>query len=290
MVSIITSVAPICYPLSESMVRLLAEERQIPSKLTISLELDITSSSLEDQINDLKHQLLRQWDPLIQEIADLRARAEEPLKSALEGYEKLSTKEFIEYLSQKTPQVKEGKIKISGMTVSRWRGRGFIRAVDESDDYIAAETALAVLMMRMADTRHQKGWLPAGFHTNEPYMYVWRKDGPEKPAIPCGLPLSKEIPNHAFLFTPFRFLGLLYPDYWFPFGDLGSVRFAGITKGNKKVFWNLTEDELHIWDPSLQPLARDISDAFALQVRDNLANLVLLRLATEQFQCQKVSS
>lgn len=286
MPSISTTMVPDCYPLSRSMVELLADERQIPSNLTIPYEM-IEGPAPVDRIEELKHSFLLQWKPLVDEIAQLRAQAEEPLKPVLEGYQSLSTKEFVEILYKKTP-LKQGRSKVSPMTVSRWRGRGFIRPVDNNEDLISAETALAVLIMRMADRHHQKGWLPPGPHQNEPYMYVWRKDAPNTPAIPCGLPLGDDVPNHAFLFTPFRFLGLLYPDYWFPFANLGSVRFAGTTlagqeKRGNRVLWNLSEEEILIWDPSIKPLGRGILDTLALQARDSLANLVLLRLATQEF-------
>lgn len=286
MTSLITSVVPACYPLSETMVKFLAEERHIPSALTIPLDLDLANLSLQDHINDLRLNFLHHyWSPLIKEIADLRIEAEEPLRSALEGKDILSTKTFIDILYRKTPS-KEGKTKVSSMTVSRWRGRGFIRTVEESDEQIAAETALAVLMMRLADATRQKGWLPPGAHTNEPYMYVWRKDSPDQPVIPCGLPLDNTIPNHAFLFTPFKFLGTLYPDHWFALGDLGSVRFAGTIQVGNKLLWNLTEEEIRLWNPSIEPLGRGILDTFALQARDNLANLVLLNLATQELTRQ----
>ncbi|QBD82794.1 hypothetical protein EPA93_45255 [Ktedonosporobacter rubrisoli] len=283
MVSLVTSVTPSCYPLSESMVHFLAEERQIPSTFTIPFDLDVSHPSSLEHINELRLGFIqRWWSPLIREIADLRIEAEKPLRSALEGHEKLTTKEFVDILYQKTPLV-EKRAKVSGMTVSRWRGRGFIRTAEENDEHIAVETALAVLMMRLADTRHQKGWLPPGSHTCEPYMYVWQQNGPGQPVLPCGLPLHPSIPPHAFLFTPFRFLGVLYPDHWFAFGDLGSVRFAGTIQKEKHLLWNLTEEEIRLWDPTIEPLGRGILDTFALQARDNLANLVLLKLATQAF-------
>lgn len=273
---------PEMYPLSASMVQHLAAERKIAYNIPIPLEVAL---SFEDQITYLRQHYVTTWQPLLDEVASLRSQACEALADVLSGKEILTGPGFLDVLQQYAPQ-KVRRRDAQQVSLSRWRGRGLLRYEDRGR--INADTAVAVLMMRLALSRDHK-FLPSGSYVNEPYMYVWNVNTPTSPPTPCGVPLQ-EIPRHAFLFTHWRFLGILRSD-WLPFGEFGSVRWGGVTTDEHgQLLWDLSDDDLRIWDPSIAVSNTSIPESIQKQTRHTLANLVLLRLAGQYLMHSSVTS
>lgn len=272
-----TAIMPELFPLSKAMVNRLTEDRKMAASLSPTTSLE----ELEEQLAFIKQRFGDMWKPLLHEVEGLRDHACEILQPAME-YRQISTDNFLKILhgmKEKRGHSEAFTVK----TVSRWRDRGLVR-YDERD-HINYDTAIAVLMMRLADHRRDRGFLPPGDHKDEPYMYVWRQDTPSSPIIPCGLPLADDIPAHALLYSRWRALGLLRSD-WLPFGDLGSVRWRGVSMENGVLFWSLTEQDLMRWDSSIIPLSDGILYHVAKQASHTLANLVLLKQASLIFQQQ----
>lgn len=258
------------YPLSASMVRHLATERHIqttPSRVPLEYAL-----SFEDHINYLRAEYVKTWQPLINEVTDLREQAEQAIIPALEK-KTLSTNHFLDVLLTSTKKRRDAQ----EVTLSRWRGRGLLR-YDERGK-INPSTAIAILMMLLA-FKNKQTFLPPGKHINEPYMYVWAKESPSSAPTPCGLPLAA-LPTHTFLYTPWHLLGQLSNE-WLPFGKYGSVRWAGVIQEDEQLLWDLNGEALQLWDSSIAQLHDGrIPESVQRQSRHTLANLILLRQANE---------
>src|SRR5947209_1560976 len=147
----LSSIIPELFPLSQPMVTRLAEDRGIEH----SLLLDIVRP-LEDQLGELPTQLEGVWAPLLHEIEGLREQAWQLLLPVIERGEGLSTETFIHLLQAHSPVAKNkggsGDV-LSGTAIMRWRKRGFLRS--EKRDDLTIDTAMAVLMMRLADRKRE---------------------------------------------------------------------------------------------------------------------------------------
>jgi len=297
-------VEPELFPLSKTMILRLVEDRH----LTVSIP-PVALTSLEEQMTYVQQQFDTVWSPVLQEVACLRERASELLWPVFKSQEPITEDWLREMIQANTPALVEKKGGTRGIreaysdeTFRRWRTGGLLR--ETGKNRLDFEATLAILIMRMADTKRAQGFLPfherkpSGFKSAqdrdlpsrmEPYMYVWRQDAPNTPAIPCGLPLSDDIPNAAFLYSRWRMLGVLHDD-WLPYGNLGSVRWRGTIQERNTLLWNLSEQELAQWDPQIAPLGNDILDTVARMTRHTLANLILLRMASQIFQKAAISA
>ena len=287
-----TSALPIeaeCYPLSKPMISRLAVDRGIP--LAVSTQ-GVTSLLLERNPADAS---LKNVKYLLRDIDALREKTSEILAPALTHPTLLTTDWFRETLKEHTPSLmKKGKTPtqrqdvelFSEKTLSLWRSRGLL--LSDERDVLNFHTATAVLIMRLADRRRERGFLPPGNHNDEPFMYVWRQDGPQSPAIPCGLPLGEDIPKHSFLFTRWQALGALKQGGWLPFANLGSVRWRGIREEQGSLLWDMSEQDIALWDPTLVPLGKGILDSVAPLTRHTLATMILLKQASLALQSNTV--
>lgn len=265
------TILPEAFPLSRPMVHHLAKVLGTP--LEISMEEFSDLATFEDQVTYLRQRHQQVWQPVLGKISQLRSSACEKIQPVAQQ-KALKANQFGTILQQYYPP-RERNYSPS-VDISRWRSRGLIRGrKEEGERGILFESAIAVLMMRLALQGKEREFLPPGKHTQEPYMYVWRQDGPGQPVLPCGLPLS-DVPNHSFLFTRWPFLGLHRSD-WLPF-EGGSVRWGGTyyDEESGETFWNMSEEELRIWEKDIPSSLRKDTP----HIRHQLANLVLARLAS----------
>jgi len=295
-------VEPECYPLSRPMIVRLAYDSSIPLIASSEPVPSIHFHALEplDREQDLLHTrgteklvtTRKSWGAFQAEIHELRAHTSEILAPALLQPRLLTTEWFREALREHTPPlVRKGKDKVptekhketvSDETLSKWRARGLVRY--EERDMLSYHTAYAVLFMRLADRRRERGFLPPGNYEHDPFMYVWRQDSPQSPVTPCGLPLADDIPNHALLFTRWQALGRLGQSGWLPFANLGSVRWRGIREAQGSLLWDLSERDIAIWDPTIISLGEGILDSVASLTRHTLATMILLKQASRVLQ------
>lgn len=283
-----------CYPLSRPMIVRLAFERKIPLTTTQSDAPFPALALRESEVlrAEATGNLLTTHEgreELLGEIEDLRVRTSEILDPALRQPSLLTTDWFRKALKEHTPPLeKRGKVELfSEKTLSSWRGRGLLRS--DERDRLNFHTAFAVMMMRLADQRRERGFLPPGQYDREPYMYVWRQDTPQSPAVPCGWPLADDIPNHTFLFTPWRALGEWGSSGWLSFADMGSVRWKGVREEMGTLMWNLSEQDIALWDSTIVPFGKGIVDSLLPLTRHTLATMILLRQASSVFQRTTVS-
>jgi len=299
------AIEPECYPLSQPMIVRFAYDRNIP--LTVSTETNTFSSAhatpvlresemLRARAAGNLHTTQNGREELVCEIKELRERTSSILEPVLSHPTLLTTDWFRQALREHTPPLeKRGKAQkesqevelFSEKTLSMWRTRGLLRS-DERDK-LNFHTAFAVMMMRLADHRRERGFLPPGQYDQEAYMYVWRQDTPQSPVIPCGLPLADDVPNHAFLFTPWKALGEWGTSRWLPFSHMGSVRWKGVREDMGTILWDMSEQDIALWDPSIAPLGNGIIDDVLPLTRHTLATMILLKQASEAFQRNTVT-
>ena len=279
----------------------LAYDRSIPLLSSFEPVPAVNIRALEplDREHDLLHTrggnlvtTRKSWGEFQEEMHELREHTSEVLAPALLRPRILTNEWFREALREHTPPlVRKGEDKmfrethkeaVSDEALSKWRARGLVRY--EEPHMLSYHTAYAVLFMRLADRRRERGFLPPGNYEKDPFMYVWRQDSPKSPAIPCGLPIGNDIPNHALLFTRWQALGQLGQGGWLPFANLGSVRWAGIREEQGSVLWDLSEQEIALWDPSIISLGAGVLDTVAPFMRHTLASMVLLKQASTILQ------
>jgi hypothetical protein len=242
---------------------------------------------LQEKLSFERRHFLEAWSPILQWVAQLRREAYKEFAPIWRKEQPLTTDWFIETLSKhrSPPRVKQGEERaakpLTDQTVWRWKNRGllFYQGWDRPD----FDSAMAVYMMLRAEPGARKGFLPSGDYADEPYMFCWRQDTPSSPLVPCGLPLNAErdkIPKHALLYSPLPSLAHFHRT-WLPFEHF-SVRWAGTLEEDGLVMWDLSEEEIAMWDDAVIPLGHGVLDSIAKQIRHTLANLALLRVATRQ--------
>jgi hypothetical protein len=230
----------------------------------------------------------KQWAPLITEVNTVKWQAYELLSPAIERKEHLTNEQVAVLLREHTPHPKSKSNRknvqkegtLVPQTISRWRTQGLLYGPLHQ---LAFNAVWAVLIMRLLEPELSIGFLPPGDHRNEPVFHCWRQDAPDAPIVSCGLPLDRNpdpIPRHAFLFSDLPTLGQ-FDRSWKPLGGW-SFRWAGIKEEDDGVFlWDLTEDEIALWNPRMRPHAQGVLDAYAHLVRHDLANTVLIQIASQ---------
>ncbi len=88
-------------------------------------------------------------------------------------------------------------------TFALWRARGVLRM--HRRGIPDPQSAAAILIARrVTPPERRRGWLPAEILPTEPAWWCWRQDGPGASMTPCPIPLPRDSPPSALLWTEWR--------------------------------------------------------------------------------------
>lgn len=126
-------------------------------------------------------------------------------------------------------------------TISDWHIRHLLhyRAYDVPDPNAAA----ALLILRHMLTK-SRGWLPSLMDEGEPLFWVW---GALPRSAPIAYPISciDTLPPHTLLWSPWP--GAAFDRSWLLLPARGALRWAGTTVVNGLSLWNLSLEEIQLW-------------------------------------------
>ena len=253
------SIIPSMAPLSEPMVEVVLENMHMTHKGAAYLP---------------SHS---EWQEIVQRVEEKRDFVYDYMNPVLRSGE-LSTNWVIETLTKFTPSTALNR-PLSAETISRWRQNGLLLYKGKNQPDAASVAALVTL--RLLVQKRQRRWTPK-VSSFESTWWCWRQDSPHSSIIPCGLPLSPEVPRHALLWTPWT--GAAWDPLWFQFGELGAARWAGIQQEENGTWhWNLEENDLLMWGgDDIVKYERGLLDSVAREVRHTTATLLLLSHASSR--------
>jgi hypothetical protein len=192
---------------------------------------------------------------------------------------------LLQQLTRFTP--KQGKSPVAPESLSRWREMGIVRYREKNiPDY---DSGAALITLRRLVRHRERGWLPtppkgtqkAHYFDAEPLWWCWRQDGPTSPVLPCPVPLPEDLPASALLWTDW--CGASWSPEWYPIGELGCCRWAGIKIVDDKPLWAITEEDLERWKIIISSAYKRALSATPLTLH-MLASSALLLLGTERLE------
>lgn len=221
-----------------------------------------------------------EWKGIVERVEEKRDVVYEHMNPVVRSGD-LSTNWVIETLTELTPRTALNR-PLSAETISRWRENGLLRYKEKNHPDAASVAAL--LTLRLLIQERQRGWTPK-VPALEPSWWCWRQDTPKSTIIPCGVPLSPDIPRHALLWTPWT--GAAWDPLWFQFGTLGAARWAGTMQGeNGTQYWDLEEKDLLLWggNDTIKYDEHGLLDSIATVARHTTATLLLLLNASSRLK------
>lgn len=267
---------PALAPLSESMVHqafLTQEGKQAQAGLSTLLTQEASST------------ISLPWKRLYQRFRPASQEAYTLTQQALHDGA-YSTRWMITELSKRYPA--KGK-PISSETISRWRSTGLLRY--HKDDYPEPDRAIAMLILRSLTVEKLHAWTPKtpvqGSFWEEALWTCWRQDTPTSPVLPCPVPLPADLPAHALLWTSYQGASLNAP-LWLRIGHLGCCRWARVKDVQGTRIWEMSEQDLQMWGIDTTMYRNELASDMSLTLH-MLANLGLLRLATERLQAAQTA-
>lgn len=227
-----------------------------------------------------------EWNQLLQEVFIARQTVYAQMAPLIPG-NALSTPWLLRSLKAATPRKNsedssadeernEIPEEISQSTLDEWKDRGLIsyKGRNRPDTHEAA----ALLIARLVDKRI-RNWLPTSMTPVERQAWCWQQDTPESMPVSCPLPLPADLP-HATLFTSI-WEGQAWDSCWRQISGIGAARWFGVREKNGQELWNLTLEDIQLWDP--QSATLDIfSASMSSGILHELANVALIRLALLQ--------
>ncbi len=135
----------------------------------------------------------------------------------------------------------------SMQTVSDWYGRGLFRK--EKWGTPKGNSASAIIIMRSMITK-ERGWLPAEMSMEESDFWVWGIGPGESIPMPYPYPPPSTLPSNTLLWSPWPLASL--DEGWVSFNNRGAFRWAGTCLLNSKIYWDLSLEEMKIWDSQLE--------------------------------------
>ena len=83
-----------------------------------------------------------------------------------------------------------------------WQSRNILRKAYPGSSRWKLDDVAALLIMRLVNTTHQKGWLPSEIPPDEPRWWAFGKDAPDGSVQPIPIPLQGGEEKPCFLWTP----------------------------------------------------------------------------------------
>ena len=195
--------------------------------------------------------------------------------------QRVSSEWFIDQIAKLAPQ--HGRI--TNETLSYWRRIGLLR--DEGFNQPEKGNVAAILALRLNAPTRERGWVPIkttpSLGKDLASWYCWRQDSPRASLLSCPVPLPEDLPTSAFLWTTWE--GASWYPGWIRINDYGCARWARIRKDG---IWDISEEELAMWDPDITPLGEDIASGLPITMH-TLATLALLRLASFRLREKAIS-
>lgn len=266
------AVIPYLAPLSLPMVDFLARQR--------SERIPLVATNLEDQISSIRSAFHDTWTNVIERVWALLPQVYTVLLPAIR--ENRVTSEWVaETMMAFTPRKEEP---FTAQALSRWRAKGLLHY--DQKDRPNIDNVAALLTLRLLDTDGKKYWHPKTIQEDESMWYCFRQDSPTSPILPCPTnPLPTDIPKNALLYTNYQ-LARFQPD-WLAFGEYGCVRWAGTTREDGRLLWDLDIEDMRLWEQNIDPSNMKILDKASTPLtHHSIATMILLRLATEKFSKQ----
>jgi len=269
------SVHPYFAPLSAPMIKKAVLSQEDESGLSTALNLDDVVSTFAAKYARLRQRLI-----------EPRRETYDDMRQALASHQ-LTTDWMLDKLSLYTPHRGPDK-PLSAEALSRWRETGLVvyRDRDEPD----TDNGAALIVLRRLIPNRERGWVPspprgeqrANYYAHEPLWWAWRQDSPSSPIIPCPVPLPKDIPARALLWTDW--LGATWKPAWLRIGDLGCCRWAGTFIEDSTMLWALAQEDLELWGVAISKEYRQaLKNDMALTLH-TLATNALLLLATQRLE------
>lgn len=186
--------------------------------------------------------------------------------------------------------------KLPRTSMQEWIRKRLLRSLE--DFTLEANSVSALYMMRYLFRKDYFHWLPPRQKPDAPWFYVWGiSPGDRTPRIyPYPLPREQVAPNTLF-WTQWLGAAWMYPG-WISVPGIGSLAWGKIRTFEGSWYWDLSEEEMAVWDASfvrevsiqhrhalLTPIFRtqhqgfpDAEEYYMLTRTHQLANLLLQHL------------
>jgi hypothetical protein len=222
-----------------------------------------------------------EWDRLLQEVRVARQYVYLRM-DPLVRRGAVTTKWLLQALAQATPQKSEGEQReiINYSTLKEWKDRRLISYSERNLPNL--HHAATLLIARIVDWR-VRNWLPTEMTVVEGQAWCWRQDMPGRTVVPCSLPLPEDLPKSALLVSAWPGMGWDPP--WQRMNSLGAARWAKVSRHNQRELWDITLEDLRLWDPQVVALEM-LRIQEAPDMLQTLADIALIRLAFTRLSAQ----
>ena len=123
-------------------------------------------------------------------------------------------------------------------TLDHWQKRGLLRR-EKTRGLLDISSVATLFIVRLAESAHQRNWLPACITAEEPWWWCYGQEHPDAFLRPVPLPLPADLPPSLVLWTPWQ--GAVWEQEWQPHRDGNLYRWAN----------SPGLEDLLIWDPGL---------------------------------------
>lgn len=220
-------ILPLCAPLSRSMVEHLVLLELQPYRRAVASSWpsreDVWQRILE-RVQHARADVCDYMDVFVQD--DIKRATEECQDRAFPDDEWI-----LDQLAAYTPT----NSKMTQKALEGWQARNILRREQLRGRWRLDDVA-ALLIMRIVNVTHQKGWLPSEIPDDEPRWWAFGKSAPDAPTQEASIPLQG-IENNPplFLWTPHR--GASWSGDW--------QRVAGVSVRWSRPF--ATANEIAVW-------------------------------------------
>jgi hypothetical protein len=210
------------------------------------------------------------WQRIVERIVRARADVCEYMDIFIQDDIKRANKEgrersfpgdewILEQLAAYAPE----NVKMTPKALEGWQARNILRREQPRGRWRLDDVA-SLLIMRICNTTHQKGWLPESIPEDEPRWWAFGKNAPDAPIQSISIPLAGgEDSPPLFLWTPR--IGASWDSQW--------QRLYGISARWSRPF--VSADEVAVWH---NEYAKEIRWIFG---RGSLVSSTELRLSQE---------
>lgn len=130
-------------------------------------------------------------------------------------------------------------------TVQEWINKHLLRSTKHSR--LEPNSVAALYMMRYLFEPGQRRWMPKWQNPDAPWFYVWGIRPDE--TIPRMYPYPLREQSNMLYWT--QFLGPSWLPGWIAVPGIGSLAWGKTIGHGGQWYWNLTEEEMSLWDNSL---------------------------------------
>ncbi|GHO48663.1 hypothetical protein KSX_68260 [Ktedonospora formicarum] len=171
---------------------------------------------------------------------------------------------------------------IPNSTFNDWITKGAIRLERKGRPH--PQWAAATFIARMIDDG-ERSFLPEKISLDEPPFWCYGQS-PQGAVIIIPVTEIHQQPKNTILWT--NWPGAIWDDDgWLLIGEgedcIGAIRFAGVRKVRDHLYWDVSLEDIRMWDAEVAALFLDFDGNTIAQIQ-SLATLALHRLARERIK------